>query len=87
MDENKAESLAPLATRYDRSDDQQFFIGYGQWCRIIRDRSLHTMLANDPHAPPPDRVNATLSNTPEFAEVFACKPWSKMVRAPRCEVW
>jgi hypothetical protein len=33
------------------------------------------------------RVDGVLSNTPEFAQTFACKPGSRMINAKRCEVW
>jgi putative endopeptidase len=44
---------------------------------------------SDPHAPPRFRVLGPLSNLPEFAAAFLCKPGSAMVRSAseRCELW
>lgn len=84
----KAIETEPGNDDYVVSEPRQFFIGYAQWwCRNIRPEALATMLATDPHAPPKARVNATVSNTPAFAQTFACKPKNAMIHAPRCEVW
>jgi endothelin-converting enzyme/putative endopeptidase len=78
----------PDATLYAVPEDKQFFYAYAQaWCRNIRDEQLHTMVSTDEHAPPSLRVDGVLSNTPEFARVFACKPGSRMVNPKHCEVW
>jgi endothelin-converting enzyme/putative endopeptidase len=47
------------------------------------------MVQGDPHPIAQYRVMGPLSNMPEFATVFGCKPDSAMVRpaAKRCEVW
>jgi len=83
-----ARAERPDPTPYAVPEDQQFFVAYAQsWCRNIRDEQLHTMVSTDEHAPPAFRVDGVLSNTPEFAQAFACKPESRMVNAKRCEVW
>jgi len=43
----------------------------------------------DPHPIAKYRVIGPLSNMPEFARAFSCKPDAAMVRpaAKRCEVW
>lgn len=67
---------------------QEFFLGFAQsWCGKMRDEALRHMVATNPHSPPNLRVNGPLSNLPEFAQAFSCKPGSKMVRQERCEVW
>jgi hypothetical protein len=32
-------------------------------------------------------VDGVLSNTPAFAQAFACKAGDRMVNAKRCELW
>jgi putative endopeptidase len=70
--------------------EQQFFLGFAQgWCGNTRKEEARLRAATDAHAPPRYRVIGPLSNTPEFAEAFACKAGSPMVRpaAKRCDVW
>jgi endothelin-converting enzyme/putative endopeptidase len=69
--------------------EQQFFLGFAQgWCTNMRDEALRMLVNTNPHAPPKLRVNGPLSNIPEFAQAFQCKPGSKMTRGEkRCEVW
>jgi endothelin-converting enzyme/putative endopeptidase len=68
--------------------EQQFFLGFAQgWCTNMRDESLRTLVLTNPHSPPRLRVIGPLSNLPEFAQAFQCKPTSKMVRANRCQIW
>jgi endothelin-converting enzyme/putative endopeptidase len=47
------------------------------------------MVQGDPHPIGKFRVIGPLSNLPEFAQAFSCKPDAAMVRPPadRCEVW
>jgi endothelin-converting enzyme/putative endopeptidase len=46
------------------------------------------MLAQtNPHSPPHYRVNGVVSNIPEFATAFSCRPGQPMVRATSCRVW
>jgi putative endopeptidase len=73
----------------DPNAAKEFFLGYAQsWCGKMRDEALRHLVSTNPHSPPQLRVNGPLSNLPEFAQTFACKPGSKMVRAnDRCEVW
>lgn len=69
---------------------QRFFLSYAfAWTYQDRAESLRTKLLSDVHAPPKWRVNAPLSNIPEFQEAFSIKPGSPMWRAPesRVKVW
>jgi putative endopeptidase len=63
--------------------EQRFFIGYAQsWRSHNRPEELRTRVTTDPHAPERWRVNGPLSNDPEFAKAFGCKPGDPMVRSP-----
>jgi putative endopeptidase len=68
--------------------EQEYFLGFAQgWCGKLRDEALRHQVATNPHSPPHLRVNGPVSNLPEFAAAFSCKPDAKMVRKDRCEVW
>jgi endothelin-converting enzyme/putative endopeptidase len=70
------------------SSEQEFFLGFAQgWCTKMRDEALRHLVATNPHAPPNFRVNGPISNLPEFAQAFSCKPDAKMMKKDRCEVW
>jgi len=63
--------------------EQRFFLGYAQSWRVHnRDALLRTRVTVDPHAPERWRVNGPLSDSPEFAKAFGCKPGDPMVRPP-----
>jgi len=79
---------AGSTTKPEFSAEQEFFLGFAQgWCGKMRDEAIRHMVATNPHAPPNLRVNGPLSNFPEFAKAFSCKPDAKMVKKDRCEVW
>lgn len=62
--------------------EQRFFIAYAQsWRSHTRPEQLRTRVKVDPHAPSEWRTNGPLSNMPQFAEAFHCKPGEPMVRA------
>ena len=83
-----AQTKVPPVASDGFSPDQQFFLGFAQsWCGKIRDEALRHQVATNPHSPAHLRVNGPLSNLPEFAQAFECKPNAKMMRADRCEVW
>jgi endothelin-converting enzyme/putative endopeptidase len=74
----------------DFTPEQQLFLGYAQaWCGNMRPEMQRMRLMTDPHSPARYRVIGPLSNLPEFAQAFECKPGQAMVRpaAERCEVW
>jgi len=68
--------------------EQRFFIGMAQWaCSNERPEALRLSALTDVHSPNRFRVNGVVSNMPEFARAFACRPGQPMVRAKRCRVW
>ena len=70
------------------TDEQQFFIGWGQiWCENMRPEMSRLLALNNEHAPGKYRVNGVVSNMPEFQKAFGCKPDSAMIRKPACRVW
>ena len=82
------ERLKQTAPRPGFTDEQLFFLGYAQaWCSKTRPENARMRVTTDPHSPPENRVNGPLSNLPEFAAAFQCKPGSKMVRAEQCTIW
>jgi putative endopeptidase len=69
---------------------QRFFLGYAQvWASNARPEFIRLLINVDPHPLPRFRVDGTLSNMPEFAKAFSCKPGDPMVRPPseRCQIW
>jgi putative endopeptidase len=60
---------------------QRFFLSFAQiWENNIRDEALKLRIKTDPHSPGKQRVNAPLSNMPEFWEAFGVKPGDPMRR-------
>jgi putative endopeptidase len=86
----KAQARAPQPTLDGLTPDQQFFIAWGQFRGdATRPEQARLMVQGDPHPIAKYRVIGPLSNFPEFAKTFACKPDAPMVRPAdkRCEVW
>lgn len=70
------------------TEDQQFFLGFGQaWCAKMRPDYEKLLATVDVHSPARWRVNGALSATPEFKQAFRCKASAKMVPAKQCVVW
>lgn len=70
------------------TEDQQFFLGFGQaWCAKQRPNLEKLRATVDEHSPPRWRVNGALAATPQFASAFGCKPGSKLRPAKPCVVW
>jgi predicted metalloendopeptidase len=70
--------------------EQRFFLGYAQaWRNKLRPEILRLRTLTDEHSPPFYRVIGALSNMPEFAKAFGCKPGDAMVRdeSVRAEIW
>lgn len=61
--------------------EQRFFIAYAQsWRQHSRPEQLRSRVMTDPHAPSVWRTNGPVSNMPQFADAFHCKPGDAMVR-------
>jgi len=70
------------------TEDQQFFLAYGQvWCAKQRPEYEKMLITVDVHSPPRWRINGGVSATPDFAKAFRCKAGSKMRPANQCVVW
>jgi len=70
------------------TEDQQFFLGYGQaWCAKARPEYEKLTATVDVHSPAHWRVDGALSATPDFAKAFRCKASAKMRPANACVVW
>ena len=70
------------------TEDQQFFLGFGQaWCAKARPDFEKMLATVDVHSAPKWRVNGALQATPEFGKAFSCKPGAKMAPAKACQVW
>jgi len=69
---------------------QRFFISYAQnWRMSIRDKELMRRLKEDVHSPGLARVNAVISNIPEFYKAFNIKTTDPLFIAPekRAKIW
>ena len=67
---------------------QRVFIGFAQvWCQNRTEEVARMLAQVDPHSAAEFRVAGPLSNMPEFAEAFSCRPGDRMVRAESCRVW
>ncbi|MET0791563.1 MAG: M13 family metallopeptidase [Polyangiaceae bacterium] len=70
------------------NEDQQFFLAFAQgWCSAYRPDFERMLVQTNPHSPPRFRVRGPLTNTPQFAEAFACKEGSPMRPKNTCSVW
>jgi putative endopeptidase len=70
--------------------EQRFFLAWAQiWRQNITPQNQRQRILTDPHAPGRWRVNGPISNMPEFAKAFGCKPGDPMVRgdAVRASIW
>jgi putative endopeptidase len=79
-----------LTDKDDLSPAQRFFVGFAQWaCSNERPEHLRVHAIVDPHSPPRDRINGVVTNMPEFAQAFHCKPGQALVRPVEkmCKIW
>ncbi|MFO0750449.1 MAG: M13 family metallopeptidase [Myxococcota bacterium] len=80
--------VKPPASVEGMSDDQLYFLSYGQsWCSKVRPELLTSQAHDNPHAPPEWRVNGVMVDQPGFAEAFQCKAGSAMNPGKRCDIW
>ncbi len=84
------QSTHPRQTLDGYTPEQRFFIGFGSvWAANDTVQYRSFLAANNEHPWDKLRVNATLSNMPEFAQAWFCKVGEPMVRpaADRCQIW
>jgi putative endopeptidase len=63
--------------------EQRYFIGFAQsWRQHDRPAQLRSRVTIDPHSPAKWRVIGPLSDDPDFARTFGCKPGDPMVQSP-----
>jgi putative endopeptidase len=70
--------------------EQRFFLAWAQIWRANTTPETQRLLVNtDPHSPGRWRTSGPLSNMPEFAAAFGCKPGDPMVRpdSVRATLW
>ncbi len=70
--------------------EQRFFLGWAHvWASNERPQFVSLLANTDPHPYDKFRVNATLSNMPQFAAAWGCKIPEPMVRPAkdRCQIW
>ena len=78
----------PLIDGY--TPEQRFFLAYARaWRNKVRPEAATTQSLTDPHSPPRWRLIGAVSNMPEFAAAFGCKPGDKMVAPPNkiAQIW
>ena len=84
------QSTHPRQTIDGFTPEQRFFLGYARvWAGSQRPQETALRVTTDPHPYDKFRVNATLSNMPEFAKAWGCKLPAAMVRPTkdRCQIW
>ena len=68
--------------------DERFFIANGRiWASNNRPEFARLMAETNEHPLGRFRSIGTVSNMPEFAQVFECAPGAAMLREPRCQIW
>jgi putative endopeptidase len=79
---------APEKTKDGFTPEQRFYLGWGQiWCENMTPEAARLQALTNEHSDPKYRVNGVVSNEPNFAKAFGCKPDSPMVRKNACRVW
>ncbi|HYV50222.1 MAG TPA: M13 family metallopeptidase [Myxococcaceae bacterium] len=79
---------APAAKVEGLTDDQLYFLAYGQsWCAKLRPEYLEMMAHTNPHSPPKLRVNGVIVDQPGFGPAFSCKAGTPMNPGKACSVW
>jgi predicted metalloendopeptidase len=84
------QSSHPRQTIDGFTPEQRFFLGFAHvWATNQRPEYVSYLATVDPHPFDKFRVNATVSNMPEFAKAWGCKLPDAMVRPAkdRCQIW
>ncbi|TMA26278.1 MAG: M13 family metallopeptidase [Deltaproteobacteria bacterium] len=72
----------------DPAEDRLLFTAFAQvWCTNYRPEAARLQALTNPHSTGQWRVNGPVSDNPDFAAAFSCKPGSPMAPANRCVVW
>ncbi|MCM2303933.1 MAG: M13 family peptidase, partial [Elusimicrobia bacterium] len=67
---------------------QLLYLGFSQiWCQNRTEQEARRLAQVDSHSAARERVIGPLSNSPEFAKAFSCKPGDPMVAPKACRVW
>lgn len=53
----------------------------------MRDEAIRVQVQTDPHSPRRLRAMGPVSNMPEFARAFGCRPGDPMVRETPVRIW
>jgi len=84
------QAVHPRRTIDGFTPEQRFFLGWAHvWAANQRPEFIRLLATTDVHPYDKFRVNATLSNMPQFAAAWGCKLPAAMVRPPkdRCRIW
>lgn len=72
--------------KFDQDDLKLFFISFAQvWCGNSNTKNDRIILSL--HGSHKDRVNNVLGNFMEFADVYKCKPGTRMHPEEKCRIW
>ena len=72
----------------DYTEDQLFFLGYGQiWCESARPEAARNLALTNEHSPGKYRVDGVVRNMPEFRQAWGCKVGQPMAPENACRVW
>ncbi|PAA47385.1 hypothetical protein BOX15_Mlig021095g1, partial [Macrostomum lignano] len=83
-----ASSDASLLPGLGYTPDQVFFMAFAQlWCGHVTKQFGRKLMETDVHSVYEHRVLGSLSNMPQFAKAFGCKPGSPFNPAKRCTLW
>jgi len=83
-----AQATPPPAKVGPYTDDQLYFLAYGQsWCSKATPQWAELRAHSNPHSPPRWRVDGVVADQPGFAKAFACKSGTPMAPANACTVW
>ncbi len=80
----------PRTLMHGFTPEQRFFLSWAQvWREVMRPEFARTLVQTNPHSPGVWRVNGPLSNLPEFAAAWGCRPGDPMVRPDslRARIW
>jgi len=84
----RALGTAPRTPIDGLTPEQRFFLSWAQaWRGITRDEAVRVQVQTDPHSPRQFRAMGPVSNMPEFAQAFGCRPGDPMVRETPVRIW